>query len=167
MLSNHRIIFHPHDQERCLDAAIINAKKVCAQKNTKLSTMRESVLVLIWQGHKPKGAYDILDGVAKTTGKSIAPPTIYRALDFLLDMGLIHRIASLNAYIGCPFPSHEHSNLFMICEHCGSTAEIADTGLNNTLSSICVSADFTLKTQYIELKGLCPKCQSESANSEQ
>ena len=167
MLSNHRLAFHPHNQERCLDAAIISAKKLCAEKNTKLSSMRESVLILLWQEHKPMGAYDILNGIAKTTDKSIAPPTIYRALEFLLEMGLIHRIASLNAYIGCPFPNSVHSNLFMVCNQCGSTAEIADSGLNKILNSLCTNTDFSMETQYVEIKGRCPQCQTGSAKREQ
>jgi len=81
--------------------------------------------------------------------------------DFLLGLGLIHRIASLNAYIGCPFPNSDHSNLFMICSDCGSVAEVAHNTLNGLLQNICDRTNFTLQSQSLELFGQCPQCRSE------
>ncbi len=116
------------------------------------------MLQLLWQSHRPLGAYQLQDQLAVLSGKSIAPPTIYRAIEFLLGLGLIHRIASLNAYIGCPFPGSDHSNLFMICNQCGSAAEVAHNGLNELLQKASDKADFTLQSQALELFGLCPNC---------
>jgi len=103
------------------------------------------------------------DQLSSLTGKSIAPPTVYRAIEFLSDLGLVHRLASLNAYIGCPFPNSEHSNLFMICTSCGSAAEVAHTALNDVLQNASEKAQFKLESQSIELFGLCPQC-SQDAN---
>jgi len=115
MLTNSRLVHQPHDHGRCINAALSRANNLCLEKGVRLTPTRESVLRLLWQSHQPLGAYQVQDQLSKLTGKSIAPPTVYRAIEFLSDLGLVHRLASLNAYIGCPFPNSEHSNLFMIC----------------------------------------------------
>jgi Fur family zinc uptake transcriptional regulator len=106
------------------------------------------------------GAYQLQQQLAKVSEKPIAPPTIYRAIEFLIDLGLVHRIHSLNAYIGCPFPSSEHSNIFMICEKCNTVAEVSDKRVNNLLEAITDKVGFKLHSQTIELFGLCPNCES-------
>lgn len=158
MLTNTKLVHQPHDHGRCINAALLRANDLCAEKNARLTTTRESVLRLLWQSHRPLGAYQLQDQLAAMLDKPIAPPTVYRAVEFLLQLGLIHRIASLNAYIGCPFPNSEHSNIFMICSHCGNAAEVAHNTLNHVLQSICDKVNFTLQSQNIELFGLCPKC---------
>ncbi|WP_458576290.1 Fur family transcriptional regulator [Aliamphritea spongicola] len=77
----------------------------------------------MWQSHKPLGAYDLLPAIAEA-GFNSAPPTVYRALDFLQEQGLVHRIASLNAFIGCTNPEHPHQGYFLICQACGVTVEL-------------------------------------------
>jgi Fur family zinc uptake transcriptional regulator len=126
-----------------------------------MTATRESVLRLLWQSHQPLGAYQLQDQLSRLLNKPVAPATIYRAVDFLLGLGLIHRIASLNAYIGCPFPNSDHSNLFMICSDCGSVAEVAHNTLNGLLQNICDRTNFTLQSQSLELFGQCPQCRSE------
>jgi len=85
-----------------------------------------------------------------------------------LQLGLIHRLPSLNAYIGCPFPNSEHSNLFMICTECGSVAEMADNTINSMLQSASAKVNFTLQNQCLELFGLCPQCieHQETVNND-
>ena len=129
MLTNSKLVHQPHDHRRCINAALARANDLCAANNLRLTPTRESVLRLLWQSHRPMGAYQLQDQLAKISGKPIAPPTIYRAVEFLLKVGLIHRIASLNAYIGCPFPNSDHSNLFLICNACGSAAEVAHSSI--------------------------------------
>ena len=158
MLSNSRLVHQPHDHRRCISAALTRARDLCAEENLRLTPTRESVLRLLWQSHRPLGAYQLQDQLAKIAGKPIAPPTISRAVEFLLKTGLIHRIASLNAYIGCPFPNSDHSNLFMICTDCGSAAEVAHSSINKLLQSTCEKANFTLQDQSLEIFGLCPNC---------
>jgi len=158
MLTNSRLVHQPHDHGRCINAALNRAEELCAATKARLTPTRKSVLQLLWQSHQPLGAYQLQDQLAKLSGKSIAPPTIYRAIEFLLQLGLIHRIASLNAYIGCPFPGSDHSNLFMICSQCGSAAEVAHNSLNELLQKASDKANFTLQDQTLELFGLCPNC---------
>ena len=161
MLTNSRLVHQPHDHDRCIKAALASANSLCAEKNARMTTTRESVLRLLLQSHQPLGAYQLQDQLSRLLNKPVAPATIYRAVDFLLGLGLIHRIASLNAYIGCPFPNSAHSNLFMICSDCGSVAEVAHNTLNGLLQNICDRTNFTLQSQSLELFGQCPQCRSE------
>ena len=162
MLTNSRLVHQPHDHGRCINAALSRANNLCLEKGVRLTPTRESVLRLLWQSHQPLGAYQVQDQLSKLTGKSIAPPTVYRAIEFLSDLGLVHRLASLNAYIGCPFPNSEHSNLFMICNGCGSAAEVAHGALNDVLQNASEKAEFKLESQNIELFGLCPQCSQDT-----
>jgi len=102
-------------------------------------------------------AYDILE-LLQQEDASAKPPTAYRALDFLLEHGFIHRIESLNAYIGCPNPEHIHDFQLLICNQCGQVDEITDPDLMIKLQAYAESSDFKLMSQVIELKGLCKKC---------
>lgn len=168
MLSNSRSAHQPHNHRRCINAALDRARDLCAQKNARLTPTRERVLNLIWQSHQPLGAYQLQEQLAKLSGKSIAPPTVYRAIEFLVNLGLVHRIPSLNAFIGCPFPNSAHSNLFMICQNCGSAAEATHSGLNDLLQSASNRAQFILKSQNLELFGLCLQCNTATTtNGEQ
>jgi Fur family zinc uptake transcriptional regulator len=165
MLTNSRLVHQPHDHDRCINAALANANSLCAEKNARMTVTRESVLRLLWQSHQPLGAYQLQDQLSRLLNKPVAPATIYRAVDFLMGLDLIHRIASLNAYIGCPFPNSEHSNLFMICTDCGSVAEVAHNTLNGLLQTICDKANFTLQSQSLELFGQCHQCSSDGEDS--
>ena len=158
MLTNSRLVHQAHDHGRCINAALSRAEALCTENQARLTPTRESVLRLLWQSHQPLGAYQLQDQLSKQSGKNIAAPTIYRAIEFLLQLGLIHRIASLNAYIGCPFPGSDHSNLFMICSDCGSAAEVSHNSINDLLQSASDKANFTLQGQSLELFGLCPNC---------
>ncbi|MDX2494940.1 MAG: hypothetical protein QNK27_08275, partial [Desulfuromusa sp.] len=103
---NLHFISGEHDHQCCLDGAMANAELLCQQRGKRFTSIRRRVFELIWQQHKPIGAYEVLEGLQQD-GRA-APPTVYRALDFLLDLGLVHRINSLNAYVGCIHPEYPH-----------------------------------------------------------
>jgi Fur family transcriptional regulator, zinc uptake regulator len=86
-----------HDHQRCVKRAFAEAEQICLEQGQRFTTIRRKVFELIWQQHKPIGAYQILEDLQQES--RTAPPTVYRALDFLLNLGLIHRIASLNAFV--------------------------------------------------------------------
>src|SRR5882724_8224269 len=96
-----------HDHQHCIDDALVRAATICAQSGGRLTPLRRRVLELVWHSHAPVGAYDILDALRRD-GRPAAPPTAYRALEFLLGHGLIHRIESLNAFVGCAQPERPH-----------------------------------------------------------
>jgi Fur family zinc uptake transcriptional regulator len=143
-----------------MNAAISRAHEICAKSNARLTATREAILKLLWQSHQPLGAYQLQQQLSKVTDKPVAPPTIYRAIEFLIDLGLVHRIPSLNAFIGCPFPNSDHSNIFLICQECKTVAEMADNRVNSLLESLCDMVNFKHGSQIIEIFGCCPNCKS-------
>ncbi len=152
----------PHDHERCRSGALGEAAALCAKRGQRLTEIRRQVLALVWERHAPIGAYDILAALSKERGR-VAPPTVYRALEFLLEQGLIHRIESLNAYVGCPVPSQSHSGHFLICTGCGAAAELSDPRIEAALSAALSALDFEAESSVVEIKGRCPRCREGHA----
>src|SRR5690606_29397539 len=101
-----------HDHRRCIADALDAAERVCAGRGARLTELRRRVLELVWQSHRPVGAYPLLAALGRD-GHAPAPPTVYRALDFLQAQGLVHRIESRNAYVGCPHPETDHTGQLM------------------------------------------------------
>ncbi len=147
-----------HDHESCIEQAMADAVALCAERGARLTQLRRRVLEILWQSHRPLGAYEILE-VMSGEGRSSAPPTVYRALDFLLENGLVHRIASRNAYVGCSRPGHSAAGQFLICEGCGSAAEVNDTRLEQAIDSTAESAGFAASEHTVEISGRCPNCR--------
>ena len=149
-----------HDHDHCVDDAIAHAERQCEQRGVRLTPIRRRVLELIWRRHQPMKAYDLLD-MLRTERRSAAPPTVYRALDFLLEEGLIHRIESLNAYVGCGDPDRPHVGQFLICQHCNAVAELNDADVHKVLTDKAGELGFQVNTQTIEINGLCPGCREQ------
>jgi Fur family transcriptional regulator, zinc uptake regulator len=147
-----------HNHGRCIKSAMKIAIDLCANRGVRLTALRSHVLELIWQSHQPVGAYELLDTL-KSKRRNAQPPTIYRTLNFLLDLGLIHRIESLNAYVGCNTPHTNHSTQFLICSGCGAAAEILDVRLDKAINALAKDAKFTVNHRSIEVEGQCPNCQ--------
>lgn len=148
-----------HDHRHCVVTALHAAVALCERQGVRLTALRRRVLELVWRGHQPRGAYDILEELHRE-GRRAAPPTVYRALKFLRMHGLIHRIESLNAYIGCVAPDEPHSGHFMICNHCGGAAEVNDQAIGDVLRRSASHSGFIIEQQTIELLGVCPACQT-------
>ncbi len=154
----------PHDHSRCVHSALSEADTLCARQGLRLTALRrrvlELVLELVWQSHKPLGAYDILAVLSEQDGRRAAPPTVYRALDFLLENGLVHRIASLNAFIGCSHPEHKHQGQFLICRACHVAIELEQDSISDAIVASAKAVNFTVETQTVEVVGLCANCRS-------
>jgi Fur family zinc uptake transcriptional regulator len=148
-----------HDHRNCVVSALQAAAGLCEQQGLRLTALRRRVLELVWRGHQPRGAYDILEDL-HSEGRRAAPPTVYRALEFLRLHGLIHRIESLNAFIGCVSPEVPHSGHFMICNRCGGAAEVNDQAIGAALRRSALNSGFVIEQQTIELRGVCPACQT-------
>lgn len=99
------------------------AEEICAARGQRLTPIRRQVLEALLGSHKPLGAYEIIDVLAAAGGRP-APITIYRALDFLMDNNLVHRLESRNAFIAC-IHNHDAGALmvFLICENCRAVGE--------------------------------------------
>ncbi|NNJ72671.1 MAG: transcriptional repressor [Enterobacterales bacterium] len=148
-----------HNHQHCIDTAITAAERICREQGLRFTESRKRVLKIIWDNHEAIKAYDILERLQKID-RSAKPPTAYRALDFLLENGFIHRIESLNSYIGCPNPDHTHHFQLLICEKCGLVKEMDVPDLAEQLKSAAEKHNFTMHQQVIEVHGLCQECQS-------
>lgn len=154
--------FEKHDHHHCIQSALAHAERICSERKGRLTTQRKRVLELVWSSHKPVGAYAVLESL-RDEGFNGAPPTVYRALDFLLEHGLIHRIESLNAYTGCAHPGNQHSGQFLICSKCNKVAEVDDPNVANAINNSAQQHGFSTDQQIIEIRGICPLCQEKGA----
>ncbi len=149
-----------HDHQHCIDSALDEAERVCAREGARLTPLRRRVLEAVWQDHEAVKAYDLIDRLS-SEDRTVKPPTVYRALDFLLEHGLIHRVESLNAFIGCARPSETHAFQVLICRRCGRTEEFERRDVAETLRAEAERHGFSAEHQIIEVKGLCPACRQE------
>jgi len=151
---------HSHANTPCspqdAETFLTEAEQLVAEKGQKLTKIRRKVLRLLLESDEPAKAYDLL---ANLDGEGAAkPPTVYRALDFLQEMGLAHKIESLNAYVACGHASHAHSAVFMICDACGSAEEIHATETSEAIANETLAAGFKISNAVIEARGICRKC---------
>ena len=153
-----------HDHRICVKAALAEAIRICTRRGVRLTPLRRRVLELLWHSHAPAGAYDLLRALAVETDR-IAPPTVYRALDFLLAQGLIHRIESLNAFVGCAHPDSSHGGQFLICDDCGAAAEVHDPRVDAAITRRAETLGFVVGRKTVEVQGRCQPCQRRKAES--
>lgn len=146
-----------HDHAACIAGALERADALCARQGLRLTAIRRRVLELIWDNHRPAKAYDLLDTISRERG-SAAPPTVYRALDFLLDAGLIHKIESLNAFIGCNAGHGAAHPKFLICRACERVAELPSPAVDHALAHEAERAGFVIDHEIIEIGGTCNTC---------
>ena len=146
-----------HDHLGCVHKAISTAEQLCARRGAKLTPIRRKVLELVWESHRAVKAYDLLARI-KPVEQAAKPATVYRALDFLIEQGLIHRVESLNAFIGCTNSEREHELLLLICEQCQEVEERPAPTAMAALATEIRQAGFVTHRQAIEIHGLCAQC---------
>lgn len=146
---------HPHDA-----AAFVGAvASACEERGLRLTPLRLRVLELIAAEEKPVKAYELLDRL-KDEHSGAAPPTIYRALDFLLENRFIHKLESINAFVGCHHPSEAHQVPFLICDVCSSATEICDERVSQLLGGQARERGFAPRAQTLEVHGVCAQCRA-------
>ena len=153
-----------HDHQRCVKTALAKAEEACATSGKRLTPLRRRVLELVWSSHLPVKAYDLLARLGSGREQA-APPTVYRALDFLQDAGLVHRIASLNAFVGCGEPRSHHVGQFLICTRCGAVAEMADADVSARIEQRAEQMGFRVARETIEVEGTCRDCRRKPEGS--
>ena len=151
-----------HRHKICVQTAMDLAKQHCKSHGIRLTPLRKRVIELIWANHKLVKAYDLLDQL-KQEYLRIAPPTIYRTLDVLRAEGIVHKLETLNAYIGCGKPDSQHVGQFMICRHCYSVAEMASPDISEVIAAGSEKMGFTVEKEKIELIGCCKFCRETHA----
>ncbi len=152
-----------HAHEHCIQNALQAALTRCENQGLKLTPLRKQVLSLVWQTHQPVKAYDLLCRLNNREGKPAAPPTVYRALEFLVNAGLIHRLDSLNAFIGCGNPLQAHYGQFLVCRACGRVQELNQPELTQMLQAQAAHLGFEVDHHTLEIHGRCINCQNQPA----
>ena len=148
-----------HDHDRCAAEAMRHAEQVCSGRGQNFTPIRRRVLEALLLSHRPLGTYDVIDELAKTAARP-APITVYRALDFLMENSLVHRIESRNAFLAC---AHNHEDVtmvaFLICDQCGSVGEMPAGRVANSLNEAATTTGFAPKLSVVEITGTCAHCQ--------
>lgn len=151
--------FEAHDHTRCINGALRAAEARCARGKLQFTPVRRRVLEILLQDHRALGAYDILSVLA-ADGMGSQPPVVYRALDFLVQNGLAHRIERLNAFIACAHPGTDHSPAFLICRVCDAVAEAPSEPTKGRLGDFAREAGFKIERAVVEAVGVCPNCEA-------
>lgn len=173
---------HLHDVQHFTPSDVIErlkaAKEQCQARGVRFTPLRQQIYKLVLQANKPVGAYDLITQLQqarlsenfasdneksqltkKQSVKNIAPPTVYRSLEFLLDEGLIHQLTSINAYVPCCHPRAQHTAAFLICEQCQRVQECSSLPVQEMMSFAEQDVGFVVARSVIELSGLCQACQ--------
>ena len=145
-----------------MDAMLDRAAAQCATRGAQLTPLRRQVLRLVLAAEQPMGAYALLGQLREERGVA-APPTVYRALDFLLEQGLIHKLERLNAFLPCveaghAHAGHDHQHQFLICKICGATTELTDHAVAHALEAAAARVGFRPARMTVEVEGVCARC---------
>lgn len=153
---------HAHHHETCLQNALQQAEDLCRSTGARFTPIRRKVLELVWGSHKAVKAYDLLEQLEQADGAQ-APPTVYRALDFLLEQRLVHKVESLNAFVGCAHPKSQHGCQFLICNSCYNVSECCDATTSRGIELMAEKAGFHMQRHMLEIHGLCAHCHKQAA----
>ena len=149
-----------HDHRRCTANALQHAEHVCAKRSRRLTPIRREVLEALLSSHRPLGAYEVIEELAKAKPQP-APITVYRALDFLMENGLVHRIESRNAYLACAHGHDEQATMaFLICERCGLVGEVPAASIAQSLNASVRATGFAPRMSIVEVTGICAHCRN-------
>lgn len=151
----------PHHHVHDAAAYVRVVKQACLDRQLRLTPIREQVLRLLAENSRPIKAYDLLEMMQSQVGSN-APPTVYRALDFLLEYGFIHKLASINAYVACHHPNVSHSVPFLICDGCQNAIELEDDSIAERLIAKASTLGFKTRAQVLEVHGLCRDCSRKT-----
>lgn len=154
--------FESHDHTQCISNTLQVAEETCREKGLQLTPVRRRVLEILAQKHTAMGAYEVLDFL-REEGLGSQPPVAYRALDFLVSNGFVHRIERLNAFIACVHPGEHHAPSFLICRECSTVAELPGKPVSDVVAKAGTELGFTVEKVSIEAEGVCPDCQDKTA----
>jgi Fur family transcriptional regulator, zinc uptake regulator len=153
------LAFARHDHGSCSAEGLARAEAMVAQKGLRMTPVRRRTLEILLEGHRALGAYEVLERLA-AEGFGNQPPVAYRALEFLTEQGLAHRIQRLNAFTACMHTGEAHAPVFLICRDCNLVSEAASVPVQTALAEQAAEMGFVIERSTIEALGLCPQCQS-------
>ena len=154
--------FEDHNHAFCASSMIATAEAYCSLNKLQFTPTRRRVLEYLIEERKALGAYYILQRLAKD-GLGTQPPVAYRALDFLVRHGFVHKVERLNAFVACAYPHSEHEPAFMICRSCESVAEAVLRPSSSLIGKAAQEAGFRVEKTIVEAEGLCPDCAGSGA----
>ena len=134
------------------------AMSLCGERGVQLTEVRRQILELLWESGRPTGAYDLIEALKQRDSRSVGPPTVYRALEFLMSQGLVSKIESRNAYVPCSHPERRHDCLFFICSNCGASTELEDQRLERLITEDAALIGFRPTRRVVEVEGTCAQC---------
>ncbi len=149
--------FGQHDHTHCVETALAEAEARSKAEGLRLTPTRRKVFEILLQEHRALGAYAILDRL-REAGFGSQPPVAYRALEFLVAHGFVHKIERLNAFVACAHPGESHSPAFMICRVCDAVAEAQSAPAKGVLGEAARAAGFQIEQTVVEARGICPDC---------
>lgn len=155
--SDPTLAFERHDHGCCLRDTLARAEEVASRAGARLTPVRRRALEILLEEHRAMGAYEVLEKLAEG-GFGSQPPVAYRALEFLVDHGLAHKVRRLNAFAACMHPGEDHAPVFLICRACNAVAETEGQGVRAALDDAAEVAGFRVERANIEALGLCPAC---------
>ena len=141
------------------------AMSLCRTRGVKLTELRRQVLELLWESGRPTGAYELIEALKLRDARPIGPPTVYRALEFLMSQGLVSKIESRNAYVPCAHPERPHGCVFFVCDKCSKSVEIENPQLEALIVKDAKSLGFRIVRRVVELHGTCAACSFASAGA--
>ena len=134
------------------------AVSICEGRGERMTELRKRVLELLWASGRPTGAYELIEAVERSRSRPVGPPTVYRALEFLIAQGFVSRIESLNAYVPCAHPERDHDCLFFICSRCRTSVELEDPRIRGLLAEDAAGLGFVDTRRTVEVQGMCARC---------
>lgn len=149
--------FGAHDHGRCRSDGIARAERLARAQGLRLTPVRRRTLEILLAEHRALGAYEVLDQLA-ADGFGRQPPVAYRALEFLVQNGLAHRVQALNAFVACAHPGAAHQAVFLICRDCKSIAEAPIDAPRAAVEAAAAAIGFRAEQVSIEASGQCPGC---------
>lgn len=157
-----RIAFAAHDHHDCAEAVLTRAVAAAEARGLRLTPVRRRTLEILLEAHRALGAYEVLDRLV-ADGFARQPPVVYRALDFLVEQGFVHRIQRLNAFAACMHPGTAHDAAFLICRSCNAIAEAPAAGIRAALDRAAGETGFRVERATFEALGICPACRESVA----
>jgi Fur family transcriptional regulator, zinc uptake regulator len=157
-MSNHAKHHHDHNHAHEPGALLARVEKMSKARGERMTEVRRDVLAVLIRLKKPYGAYQILAELNKKRIPKLSAMSLYRTLDFLIELGVAVKLESQNAYQLCGGFGHDHSHLLMICDSCGTMQEVTDVAASKKLQVLARQHGHTLKHHVVELHGACAKC---------
>lgn len=148
-----------HGVDRRLDHRLEQAAELCRARGQSLTPLRRRVLEIVLEAGRPLGAYDVMEILAAERGR-VAPPTVYRSLDFLQDQGLVHKVLSVNGFVACSETARPHAAELFICQRCGTAVEVARKAADPRLEETAAELDFAIESVVLEVRGRCADCRA-------